>query len=176
MTALDRLSPTVYLAINASPATNVSAEFMHAIRGVDPAGIVLEIIEHAAIADYAGLLGMLRDLRSRGLRLAVDDAGAGYSSFQHVLDLRPDLIKLDMSLMRNIHRDVARQALTAAMVGFARQTGSQIIAEGVETAAELAALRALGIKRLQDWLLGRPMPLDDAVRLYSDASTLRFAA
>lgn len=166
------LPPSTYLAVNASPETIMSAGFAQALRSVDPTRLVLEITEHASIGDYAGLLATLDDLRGLGMRLAVDDAGAGYASFQHILDLRPDLIKLDMSLTRNIDLDLGRQALTAAMVGFARQTGSRIIAEGVETAAELAALRALGIDRAQGYFLGRPSSLADAVQLCAETAAL----
>jgi EAL domain-containing protein (putative c-di-GMP-specific phosphodiesterase class I) len=105
-------------------------------------------------------------LRERGVRLAIDDAGAGYSSLRHILQLRPDLIKLDMSLTRNICIDPARKALAAAMVNFARDTGSQIIAEGVETASEFATLRALGAEKAQGYFLGRPLPLEDAAALF----------
>ena len=87
-----------------------------------------------------------RPFAARGVRLAVDDAGAGYSSLQHILHLRPDLIKLDMGLTRHIDVDPARRALASALIDFARDTGSQIIAEGVETASEFDTLRARGRK------------------------------
>jgi EAL domain-containing protein (putative c-di-GMP-specific phosphodiesterase class I) len=92
----------------------------------------------------------------------VDDAGAGYSSFGHILRLHPDYIKLDMSITRGIDRDRGRRALTAALIGFAHETGSELIAEGVETASELATLRALGVDKGQGYLLGRPASFDIA--------------
>jgi EAL domain-containing protein (putative c-di-GMP-specific phosphodiesterase class I) len=95
----------------------------------------------------------------------VDDAGAGYASLQHILQLQPDLIKLDMGLTRNVDFDPARRALAAALVAFARDTGSQIIAEGVETTCELEALRSIGVEKAQGYFLGRPMALDNAVKL-----------
>jgi EAL domain-containing protein (putative c-di-GMP-specific phosphodiesterase class I) len=96
----------------------------------------------------------------------VDDAGAGYSGLHHILRLRPDLIKLDMSLTRDIDTDPARQALAAALVAFAYDTDSRIIAEGVETLQELETLASLGIDRAQGYLLGRPMPREAMLEMF----------
>jgi EAL domain-containing protein (putative c-di-GMP-specific phosphodiesterase class I) len=155
----------VYLAVNASPKTILSGELADTLNAMQAERIVLEITEHAHVEDYEGLLRALEPLRSRGIRLAVDDAGAGFSSLQHILQLRPDLIKLDMALTRHINLDPARRALASALVAFARNTNSRIIAEGVETALELEALRAIGIEKAQGYFLGRPMPFDDAAKL-----------
>ncbi len=156
----------IYLAVNASPETILSEAFHDALEGFPIGRIVLEVTEHAPVSDYDGLFAALRPLRQAGIRLAVDDAGAGYSSLQHILYLRPDLIKLDMSLTRNVDSDPARRALAAALIGFARDTGCRIIAEGVETASELAALKALGVQKAQGYFLGRPMPLNSAKNLF----------
>lgn len=164
LAAVPMLPPGVYLAVNASPDTILSGELEGVLEGVPPERIVLEVTEHAHVADYDRLLGALWPLRQAGIRLAVDDAGAGYSSFQHILHLRPDLIKLDMALTRSIDTDLSRRALASALIGFARETGSRIIAEGVETASELATLRALGVEKAQGYFLGRPMPLADALK------------
>jgi EAL domain-containing protein (putative c-di-GMP-specific phosphodiesterase class I) len=83
-----------------------------------------------------------------------------------ILHLHPDLIKLDMSLTRNIEGDATRRALASALIVFARETGSQIIAEGVETLSELRTLQALGVEVAQGYLLGRPMALDSALKLF----------
>jgi EAL domain-containing protein (putative c-di-GMP-specific phosphodiesterase class I) len=101
------------------------------------------------------------------LRIAVDDAGAGYASFRHILNLAPDLIKLDVFLTQNIHTDRARRALAAALIRFSEETGSKIIAEGVETTLQLKVLRELGVTKAQGYLLGRPMPLASASELCS---------
>lgn len=130
--------------------------------------IVLEITEHSTVQDYDKLEYTLRPLRARGMRLAVDDAGAGHSSFRHILRLQPEYIKLDISLTRNIDADPARRALAAALIGFASETGSELIAEGVETEAELATLRALGIHKAQGYLLGRPGTFEAAQRMMAD--------
>ncbi len=164
-TACQELPPEVYLAINVSPGTVLSDRFASAMRGMPVEQIVLEITEHAPVADYRQLLEALRPLRDRGLRIAVDDAGAGYSSLQHILHLQPDLIKLDMGLTRDIDTDRARRALAAALIGFARDTNCRIIAEGVETASELETLRGLGVQKAQGYFLGRPAPLREALRL-----------
>jgi EAL domain-containing protein (putative c-di-GMP-specific phosphodiesterase class I) len=155
----------IYLAVNASPKTILSGELADTLNGLQAERIVLEITEHAHVEDYEGLLRALEPLRGRGIRLAVDDAGAGFSSLQHILQLRPDLIKLDMALTRHINLDPARRALASALVAFARNTNSRIIAEGVETASELDALRSIGIEKAQGYFLGRPMPFDDAAKL-----------
>ena len=165
LSALGSLPADIYIAVNISPETILSGDLPDALKGVPAEQIVLEITEHAHIEDYERLLRALHPLRVRGVRLAVDDAGAGYSGLQHILQIHPDFIKLDMALTRNINLDPARKALAAALVAFARDTGSRIIAEGVETESELNALRRIGIEKAQGYFLGRPMPFDDAVKL-----------
>ena len=157
---LAALPPSVYLAVNASPQTVLSGEFETALSGAPLSQIVLELTEHASVDDYPKLIEQLEPLRAGGLRLAVDDAGSGYSGLQHILALRPDLLKLDMALIRDINTDTARQALAAALATFARNTGAVVIAEGVETEAELRKLRELGLGMVQGYLLGRPMAAD----------------
>jgi len=137
-----------FLALNASPATICSPRFTRALHGLPLRRLVLEITEHEPVQDYSALLSALAPLRAAGLRIAVDDTGAGFASMRHVLALVPDLIKLDISLVRGIDTDLARQALTAALVTFAATTGAQV-AEGVETVDELDCLRDLGIDYAQ---------------------------
>ncbi|OQW63124.1 MAG: diguanylate phosphodiesterase [Proteobacteria bacterium HN_bin10] len=163
--ALALLPNSVYLAVNASPDTILSGQLNEILAGLPLDRIVLEVTEHSTVSDYDALSAALNAWRAQGVRLAVDDAGAGYSSLRHILALQPDLIKLDMSLTRNICLDPARKALAAALIGFARETGSHIIAEGVETEAELVTLRQLGVEKLQGYFLGRPMSLAASVRV-----------
>jgi EAL domain-containing protein (putative c-di-GMP-specific phosphodiesterase class I) len=149
----------LYLSINASPET-LLAETFHALLDPLPGDrFVIELTENATVDDYDGLAEALRPLRARGFRLAVDDAGAGYASMQHILQLRPDIIKLDMNLTRDIDSDPARKALAAALIGFAHDVGSQIVAEGVETEGELRTLQVLGVDAVQGYLIGRPQAL-----------------
>lgn len=91
----------------------------------------------------------------------MDDAGAGFASFRHILELGPAFVKLDRSLIAGIDGDPAKQALVAGMLQFARSTGCRLIAEGVETEPERAALVGLGLRLAQGHLLGRPVPLPD---------------
>ena len=163
--ALREFPKDVLLSVNLSPATIMTSSFAQLFAALQLERVVLEVTEHAAVANYTELSARLHPFRLRGLRLAVDDAGAGHSSFRHVLDLRPDTIKLDMSLTRNIDRDRGRQALASALSMFGRAMGSQIVAEGVESEAELDALRRVGVTKVQGYLTGRPMPLADAVQL-----------
>ncbi len=163
--ALASLPKDILLTVNFSPATIMAPAFAELFNTLPLERVVLEVTEHAAVANYIELAARLHPFRNRGLRLAVDDAGAGHSSFRHVLDLRPDTIKLDMSLTRNIDRDHGRQALAGALAMFGRAMGSQIVAEGVETEAELDALRRVGVTKVQGYLTGRPMPLEDALKL-----------
>jgi EAL domain-containing protein (putative c-di-GMP-specific phosphodiesterase class I) len=155
---LDRIPAACYLSVNVSPAVATSTRLLDLMseRNVAAQRIVLELTEHADVADYDALRTALVPLRALGLRIAVDDAGAGFASMSHILNLRPDFVKLDMSLVRGIHRDAARRALARGMLIFATEIGACLIAEGVETAEDLAALRAVGLTHGQGYLLGRP--------------------
>lgn len=155
-----------YLSLNASPANVINGALARALHGARLDRVVLEITEHAEIADYSLFAPALAELRDRGLRLAVDDVGAGYASLHHVLQLYPDLIKLDVTLTRNIDKDSRKHALASAFVAFAKDIGGTIIAEGVETDSELKTLRNLNVTRAQGYLLGRPMPAADALKLF----------
>ncbi len=152
----------VYISINASPDTIQGGHLLPLI-GSKPAGrFVIEVTEHAPVADYAALEQALAPLRHAGVLLAVDDAGAGFSSLQHIVQLHPDIIKLDMSLTRAVDRDPARRALASALIFFARETGAMIVAEGIETETEMSTLRMLGINKGQGYLLGRPADIAQA--------------
>lgn len=148
-----------YLALNVSPQTILSGVLDEVLASAPLERLMLEVTEHDAITDYALISEALDPLRRAGLRLAVDDAGSGYASFRHILKLRPDVIKLDQSLIRDIGQRSDARALATALIAFADATGSTVVAEGVETPDELDALRALGVDRVQGYLLGRPGPL-----------------
>jgi EAL domain-containing protein (putative c-di-GMP-specific phosphodiesterase class I) len=165
LSSLQALPSDMYLAINSSPETIISGALTPVLQNSQANRIVLEITEHANVADYPELLAVLAPLRALGARIAIDDAGAGYASMRHILNLQPDVIKLDMSLTRNIDCDPTRRALASALIAFARETHNVIVAEGVETETELHALRSLGVGSAQGFFLGRPMSLADALRL-----------
>ncbi|MBE9158192.1 EAL domain-containing protein [Nodosilinea sp. LEGE 06152] len=163
---LSTIPDDVYLSVNVSPDNILSGAVNRVLQDVPLHRIVLEVTEHVAIPDYSQFGERLAPLRDRGVRLAVDDAGAGYASFLHILQLNPDIIKLDISLIRNIDTDHTRRALTAALVGFAQQTNSYIVAEGVETPSELTALQQLQVNIVQGYLLGYPLPLGEVAALF----------
>lgn len=158
---LHSLPSTLSLSINVSPDTLVSTALNGLLSSVSLDRIILEVTEHQPVACYAAMRTQLEDLRGRGLRLAVDDAGAGYSNFRHVLELRPDIVKLDMSLTRGINADSARRALASALIAFARDIGSELVAEGVESFSELRTLRELGVTVVQGHIIGRPAAYAD---------------
>ncbi len=157
--ALPQLPDHLYLSINASPDLIIAWADRELPDGVPYARLVVEITEHAAIENYDRLDASLCRLRARGVRIAIDDAGAGYATFRHVLRVRPDIIKLDISITRQVDADPARRALAAAFLSLATELGATLVAEGVETVAERAALQALGVTTGQGYLFARPGPL-----------------
>lgn len=145
------------LFVNASPSTIADPAFL-ALRHELPERLVLELTEQEAVEDYDDLRSRLGAWLGRGVRLAVDDAGAGYSSLRHIVELSPDYLKLDRELVRGIDEDPNRRALMRAVVAFAREVGTSVIAEGVETRAELDVLRDAEVHLVQGYLLARPGP------------------
>ena len=149
---------------------NVSPDFVRAglLGDLLPSGareVVLEITEHEAIADYDTIREAIAPIHDR-VSLAVDDAGAGFASLRHIVELAPALVKLDRSLIAGIEGDTAREAVVAGMVRFAQSAGHVLLAEGIETRQELATLRHLGVQLGQGYLLGPPLPVaDEAERL-----------
>ncbi len=166
--ALDRLQdlpPSMFMSVNVSASTALAPELHHLLEDVDGERVVLELTEHVPVEDYQAVNAGLSDLRQRGVRLASDDTGAGYAGFRHLLGLSPDIIKLDISLARDIDQDPVRRALAGALVAFAHDVDAQVIAEGVETKGELETLEALNVPWLQGFHLGRPGGLDDVAEL-----------
>lgn len=156
--ALSVLPEGVALSINASPLCILDprfAEVMSEHRG-HLWRVILEITEHSAVASYPEVEAVLGPLRQSGLRLAVDDTGAGYASFHHILNLRPDIIKLDRSLISDIDRDKARRSFITAIMLLALDLGAAVTAEGIERPEELDALTTLGVDHAQGYLICRP--------------------
>ena len=157
--SLPKISDDEFLAVNCSHVAAASPAFAERIDGVEHR-IVVEITEHEAVDDYGGLAAAMAPLRERGLRVAVDDVGAGYASLRHALQLAPDIVKMDLSLTRGVDRDAGKRALASALISFADETGMTIVAEGIETAGELHALKELGVRFGQGFYLAEPAPLD----------------
>lgn len=155
LAAGDRLPPAA-ISVNAAPDLVVaSARFRDLIRAANRP-VVLELTEHEEVSDYTSLRSILDDL---GVEVAVDDAGSGYASLRHILALHPKYVKLDREWIRELDRDPVRQAMVAGLVHFSKTAGAILIGEGVETAAEEAALRALGVTHVQGYRFGRPAPI-----------------
>ena len=157
--AVPSLPSNTCLAVNVSPATVIGSTFQKLVRKTDGRRIVVEVTEHAPIADYARMNDAMQRIKAEGVRLAIDDAGAGFASLRHILRLEPDFIKLDRTLIRGIAKDRSKQALAVGLISFAEKIGATIVAEGIETAAELGALAELGVQYGQGFYLARPVPL-----------------
>lgn len=156
LSLVPQLPDDVFVAVNISPSAVLRTEWTELLAEVDPSRLVLEITEHDAVENYDALDDVLEACRARGMRVAVDDVGAGFSSFSHVLELTPEFIKIDHSITRNIDADDARRHLAQSIAEFAAQIGATVIAEGVETQGELDALGAAGIPWAQGFYLSRP--------------------
>jgi EAL domain-containing protein (putative c-di-GMP-specific phosphodiesterase class I) len=154
--AAAQLPPGLWLNINVSPAFALGGVTLRSILATETRPIVCEVTEHAAIEDYDAFRAAVAGLD--GVLMAVDDAGAGFSSFRHILELRPAFVKLDRSLVAGIDSDPVRQALIAGMSHFATSAGCRLVAEGIETEAEMATLIALEVPLGQGYLLGYPAP------------------
>jgi PAS domain S-box-containing protein len=158
LTAAEELPPYLYVALNISPDACLDPRLPALLEcaHIPLDRIILELTERLPVEEYDLLNAALVPLRLRGLRVAVDDAGSGFASMRHILHLRPDIIKLDRSLIAGIRDNTGQYALGAAMVEFAKQISATLVAEGIETSAELAAVTGLGMTAGQGYLLGRP--------------------
>jgi EAL domain-containing protein (putative c-di-GMP-specific phosphodiesterase class I) len=173
LTHLAAFPATPYLAVNVSPETLVSAEFERIVSDVPADRLVVEVTEHEVVREYDLLVRVIGGLRARGLRLAVDDAGAGFASFRHVLELSPEIIKLDTHLIRGISEDRSREALVRSLVSFADDVGATLIAEGIETRADLLTLRSARVPLGQGYLFAHPGPAPTILRRKRPSRTPR---
>ena len=161
--SLKHVPKDVYVSVNASPDTIMSGALHQVLERAGKKNLVVEVTEHQQVGDYAALKKALLPI-SRYARIAIDDVGSGYAGLRHLVDLGPDMLKLDMTLTRDIHQDLARCALVGAMVRFAEAIGSKLIAEGVEYAEEAEVLKKLGVEYGQGYYYAKPMPVEDAVK------------
>ena len=151
-----------FMAVNVSPSTTERPELMELLDSAEVDHIVLEVTEHHEVSDYRRFRVALARLRTLGAQLAVDDAGAGFASLRHVLELDADIIKLDGSLTRSLEDDPRRRSLAAALIEFGRESGAFVLAEHIESELQLAELRRLGVAYGQGYHLGRPAKLPAA--------------
>ena len=149
----------VFLDLNASPRLLTHATQLRDVLCLADRPLVLEITEHETVEDYERLRDAIRTL-GRDVRVAVDDAGAGVANFGHIIELRPDFVKLDISLVRHVDANLGRQAMVVGMRHFSHTAGCRLIAEGVETPEEAETLTSLGVEFGQGYLFGRPEPVD----------------
>ncbi len=172
--ALNRISDlprAQFMTLNASPATIGDPRLVDLLARSEPERCVIEVTEHAGIDDYDGLVLSLQALRDIGVRIAVDDVGAGFASLARVLELQPSILKIDRSIVKGIHSDAARQALVQSIVRVAERLDATVVAVGIEVAGELDTLAALGVQHGQGFLLGRPQStLPDSQRVAISAS------
>jgi EAL domain-containing protein (putative c-di-GMP-specific phosphodiesterase class I) len=158
VTQLQSIPDDCYLTLNASPATIVSGKLPEVLGDAPLDRLILEVTEQQPIDSYERFGEALRPLRQGGLRLAIDDVGAGFASLKHILRLSAHLIKLDHSLTHAVIHSRSARALAAALTGFAIETGTMVLAEGIESDDQLDLLTALGVSLGQGFLLGRPGP------------------
>lgn len=156
---VDAVRSGAYLAVNVSPDTVMSGWLSDLLATAPLDRLVLEITEHARVSDYDTLNAALGHLRARGLRVAVDDAGAGFASLRHILEMSPEIIKLDRSLTRGIDGDLVLRALAYSLTAFSSAVGATVVAEGIEYASDLDALQFLGVAHGQGFHLADPGPL-----------------
>jgi len=156
--AAEHLGVDGYVALNISARTLLTPESAEFLARLPAHRILLELSEHDAVEDYEALAEALAAPRAAGMRLAIDDVGAGYSSLRHIMLTAPDVIKLDRSIVAGLAGDRVRQTLVASLVGFAHGSGATVVAEGIETAVDAAACDGLQVDHGQGWFFGRPGP------------------
>lgn len=156
-------SPELHLSINFlpnavyEPAACLRATLAAARKSDFPLGsIMFEFTESEEMTDVAHLQNIIAEYRKMGFITALDDFGAGYAGLGLLADFQPDLIKIDMKLVRGIDQSRSRQAILSAILHVARELGITVLAEGVETEAEFGALKAAGVKLFQGYYFARP--------------------
>ncbi|GAA5053959.1 hypothetical protein GCM10023208_16330 [Erythrobacter westpacificensis] len=148
----------IYAAINASPETIMSGTLRQVLEQSEATNLVIEVTEHQLVDDYAALAREIEALKPFA-KIAIDDVGTGYAGLRHLIELGPDILKMDMVLTRDCDSDPARRAIAAAMVQFSRDIGAKLVAEGIETEAERAVMQDLGVDYGQGYLFARPLPV-----------------
>jgi EAL domain-containing protein (putative c-di-GMP-specific phosphodiesterase class I) len=153
--ALPLLPQPIRLAVNASPETLASSRLRDVIPLAEAPRITVELTEHVLLDDFEALRPGLERVRATGISLAIDDLGTGSSNLQHLVELAPDVVKIDLSITDGVETDPRRRALVAALVTFTRETGMRLVTEGVERLETARALDRLGVAYGQGWWLSR---------------------
>lgn len=158
--------PPGYLSVNACHTVVLNIGSWDGFAKLPLASFQVEITEHLPIRNYETVLQMLRPSRRRGMRLAIDDVGAGYAAMRHVMYLDPDVIKLDRSLINGMTdmTAITQRALLSAITSFASAAQLDVVAEGVETKEQAAALRTLGVQFAQGYLFDHPMSFEELIK------------
>ena len=144
-----------YLSVNCSPATLIDERFWELFHSHDMSHLVVELTEHVPVEEYEQYKQALTVIRRLGARLAIDDAGAGYSSLRHIVQLEPDIVKVDRAFVE-VDVDVSKRRAVQALIDLAHSMGATVIIEGVETEAQRSELDRMGASCVQGWLYGKP--------------------
>jgi len=176
-----RLPASAWLSLNVSPPLVADRAALGSLLASTSRPVVLEITEHEAITEYSTLREAVLRLGT-DIRLAVDDAGAGVANFNHLVELRPNFVKIDTSLVRGVDADLSRRAVVVGLIHFAAEAGCEVIAEGIETQAERRTIVELGVSLGQGYLLAKPAPAETwsvaalppaAIRTVAASSSMR---
>jgi EAL domain-containing protein (putative c-di-GMP-specific phosphodiesterase class I) len=152
-----------YVSMNVSPGTLLTRACSDLLSRLPLDRVLLELSEHDPVEDYDALRSVLGPLRDSGMRLAIDDVGAGFSSMRHIVLTAPDVIKLDRSIVAGVSSDPVIRTLVRSLVDFGHGCDAQVVAEGVETADDALVLRELDVDYGQGWHFGRPGLAQDMV-------------
>jgi EAL domain-containing protein (putative c-di-GMP-specific phosphodiesterase class I) len=159
LAAREHLPSGAFLAVNVGPELLDHPDLDRVWdEHPDLSGVVVELTEHARIDSYTSLEPALDRLRTAGAMIAIDDVGAGYAGLQHLVGLRPQIIKLDRNVIAGIDRDETKRALVELIGMFASRIDAAVLAEGIEHVGELQTVMSLGVELAQGYLLGRPAP------------------
>jgi EAL domain-containing protein (putative c-di-GMP-specific phosphodiesterase class I) len=161
--AVGALPAGVTLSVNLSPTALLDPRTWGLLDERQVADVTVEITEQATLTGYPELLDQRERLRGMGVRVAIDDVGVNVTSMRHLEWLRPDQVKLDLSLTRGLETSARARILARYLVGRARRQGASVVAEGIESPGQLAAWQRLGVDAVQGFLLACPMTLEDAL-------------
>jgi EAL domain-containing protein (putative c-di-GMP-specific phosphodiesterase class I) len=163
------LPANAFLSVNVGPRALLSGIVRETLLAAgDLRGVVIEVTEQQQIVDYPQVVAVLDELRAVGAMVAVDDAGAGFASLKHIIELRPQLIKVDRGLVSGVHQDPTKSAVIETLGIFASRLDAWLLAEGIEQPGEQQHLAALGVPLAQGFFMARPSPAMGGLRKESE--------